>query len=113
SATAAALKHVVDREKALGADITAEPIKDKAGVAGKDVSVNGFTMHRTRLELRAGEDAPFKYMDMAVARVGGGTIVLAGECKWDKRDYWDQEFTALLGSVQATKAPAAKPEKEM
>jgi hypothetical protein len=104
----AAVKHVVDCAKALTPTVSVETIKDKAGATSKDLTVNGVTLRRTRLELRADEDTPYRYADVAAASLAGGTLVLVGECPWDKRDYWEQEFTALLNSLQVT---GGSPEK--
>src|SRR5205823_236714 len=111
AATDAAVKHVRDREKVATDNVTAEPIKDKSGATGKDLTVNGLTVQRTRLELRAGEDAPYRYVDLAVANLAGGTVALVGECPWDKRDYWEQEFLALFNSLKPTPATGGPPAK--
>ena len=46
-----------------------------------------------------------KFGLLAVTRQTQGVLVVYGECKGDRRDYWEQEFKALLETVRS----AAKP----
>jgi hypothetical protein len=114
AATDAAVKQAVDRLKDREAKegIAAEPIKDKSGAASRQLTANGIELRRTRLEVKVADDPPFWYVDLAVANLPGGTLVLVGECPWDKRDYWEQEFGALFHSVQRIKDPESRPPKE-
>ena len=41
-----------------------------------------------------------RFLVMAVVNRPEGVLVLVGDCLWDRRDFWDQEFAALLKSFK-------------
>ena len=53
-----------------------------------------------RLKLALGPDTE-KFVLLAVARRPEGILVVYGECKWDRRDYWEQEFKAFMETVRS------------
>jgi hypothetical protein len=70
-----------------------------------DVTTNigGFRGHLFKLEVKKSADAR-KYVVMAVVNMESeGVLAMVCECDWGRRDYWDQEFTALLDKLKPTK----------
>lgn len=102
AATDVALKYVAEREKMMGNEkATVEPIKNKAGTAGKTLKVGSITVQRMQLGVKTADDEmPTKYVDLTVANLGGGTLALIGECPWGRREYWEQQFTPLIESLR-------------
>jgi len=40
------------------------------------------------------------FLVLAVVNRPEGVLLLVGDCLWERRDFWDQEFTALLKSLK-------------
>lgn len=97
SATAAALDYVKERERKLYERTTWDPIKDKNGPVDRDALIGTEHGHLSKLHVRSTEDLE-RYMSIAVVNRPQGVVVLVGDCLWERRDFWDQEFTALFKS---------------
>ncbi len=95
SATAAALAHVKQREKKLYERISFTPIRDKNGEIDRDAPIGTEAGHLTKLQAKCTEDLE-RFLSIAVVNRPDGVVVLLGDCLWERRDFWDQEFTALL-----------------
>ena len=74
-------------------------LHDKAFVRGRIILLVR-TVRRSRLEVKLPDDEPFRYLDVTVANRPDGVLVLMGECPWKRREYWEQEFAALVGSLR-------------
>ena len=101
SAVKAAKEHIRKRATEANPDVKIEPVVDFAsgkGAIGKDVGA--FPGQVDRLKLVLGLDNE-KFALLAVARRPEGVLVVYGECKWDRRDYWEQEFKAFLETVRS------------
>ena len=99
SATAAALAHVKQREMKLYERAVWEPIKDKAGEVDRDTNIGAEVGHLSKLHVKCTEDLE-RYLSLAVVNRPEGVVVLVGDCLWERRDFWDQEFTALFNSFK-------------
>jgi hypothetical protein len=97
SATTAALDHVKQREMKLYERTTWEPIKDKDGAVDRDAEIGAEHGHLSKLHVKSTEDLE-RFFTIAVVNRPAGVVVLVGDCLWERRDYWDQEFMALFKS---------------
>lgn len=100
SATAAALAHVKQREMKLYERAAWEPIKDKTGEVDRDTNIGAEAGHLSKLHVKCTEDLE-RYLSIAVVNRPEGVVVLVGDCLWERRDFWDQEFMALFNSFKA------------
>ena len=101
SAVKAAQDHIRKRAAEANPDVKIEPVADR----GVGREVGAFPGQVERLHLTLGPENE-KFALLAVARRPEGVLVVYAECKWDRRDYWEQEFKALLETVrQVPKAP--------
>ena len=53
----------------------------------------------TRLRVR-NADTRELYVELATVALTDGILVIQGECQWERRGYWEQEFAALLSTFQ-------------
>jgi hypothetical protein len=99
-AVQAAEEHFLEGQKRLYPATTLAPVKDKSGaeIAGKQNIGNepGFLE-----KVRVSNDAERqRYAVLAIIPRPQGTILIACECSWDRRDYWDLEFMPLIESYR-------------
>lgn len=99
SATASALASIKQREMKLYERTTWAPIKDKNGEVDWDAKIGTERGHLTKLHVKSTEDLE-RYLSIAVVNRPEGVIVLVGDCLWERRDFWDQELTALFNSFK-------------
>lgn len=99
SATAAALAYVKQREMKLYERTTWEPIKDKNVAVDRDAKIGAESGHVSKLHVKCTEDLE-RYLSIAVVNRPDGVVVLIGDCLWERRDFWDQEFTKLFMSFR-------------
>ncbi len=100
AATAVALDFVQQREKKLYEQMKMEAIKDKNGVVNRDADIGKEPGHLSKWRMKCTEDLE-RFLIVAVVNRPEGAIVLFGDCLWERHDFWDEEFTALLGSFKA------------
>ncbi len=79
------------------------PVTDK-GLNNADaaVKVGGFDGHVVKFEAKQSADHS-KYVVLEVVKMDDGVLAVACESAWDRRDFWDQEFTALLARLKPGK----------
>ncbi len=99
SAAAAALAYVKQRETKLYERTVWEPVKDKNGESDRDAKIGTETGRLSKLHVKNTEELE-RYLALAVVNRPDGVIVLIGDCLWERRDFWDQEFTALFRSFR-------------
>jgi hypothetical protein len=95
AADAAARKHVEKRQKELYSKIEMRVMKDRDGEAidrAEEIGNTEGQLAKFHLLIDEAE----RYLVLAVVNRPQGVVVLLGECQWDRRDFWDQEFTPLL-----------------
>ncbi|MHB1422963.1 MAG: hypothetical protein ACYC3I_07175 [Gemmataceae bacterium] len=95
SATTAALDYLKQREQKLYARTTWETIKDKNSPFDRDTKIGMEPVHLTKLHVHNTEDLE-RFLSIAVVNRPEGVVVLVGDCLWERRDFWDQEFAALF-----------------
>lgn len=100
AATAAALAYIKEREVKLYERTTWEPIRDKNGAVDRDAAIGTENGHLTKLHVKSTEDLE-RFLSVAVVNRAEGTIVLIGDCLWERRDFWDQEIAALFKTFKA------------
>jgi len=70
--------------------------------ADNDCDVGGFRGHVAKLEVKNTPDRKL-YVVLAVVRMDDGVLAVVCECAWDRRDFWEQEFTPLLDKLKPAK----------
>jgi hypothetical protein len=101
AAIAAARDYVKKREEALYSQTKLQPIKDKSGAdSDRTTDIGNEPGHLSKLDVRNTDDLQ-RFMVLAIVNRPDGVLVLVGECLWERRDFWDQEFTSLLKSFKA------------
>ena len=81
-------------------------LKDRAGVAqDRDVTVQGLRVHVAKLQM-ANDDGRERFVTLAAVNQPGGVVVLWAECDWGVRDFWEQEFAAVVDSLQPLRGEA-------
>lgn len=95
SAAAAALAYVKQREMKLYERTVWETIRDKHGEIDRDAPIGTEPGRLTKLHAKCTEDLE-RFLSIAVVNRPDGVVVLVGDCLWERRDFWDQEFAALF-----------------
>jgi hypothetical protein len=96
AAAAAARDYVKQREMKLYERTTLEPIKDRHGAEIDGAADIGTEHgHLTKLHMKNTEDLE-RYLLIAVVNRPEGVVAVVSECLWERHDFWDQEFMALL-----------------
>lgn len=96
AAAEAARDYVTQREKKLYPGTSLEPIENKNGAEIDDAADIGTERgHLSKLRMKNTEDLE-RYLLLAVVNRPEGMLALVGDCPWERRDFWDQEFQALL-----------------
>ena len=92
----------IEKEGEVGG-VSLDVVADKLPNTDNNTDVGAFHGHVSKLEVKKSGD-PSKYAVLAVVRMDdGGVLAVVCECTWDRRDYWDQEFTALLARLKPGK----------
>jgi hypothetical protein len=82
-----------------------EPVPDrKTGKPIPGVEVGAFRGQVDRLRLELSPDNE-RYMRVGVVSRPEGVLAIVCECRWERRDYWEQEFKTLLATVRPSAAP--------
>jgi hypothetical protein len=92
------------REEENRPKVTFETVKEKGGVeADRDTDVGSLRGgHLTKLHVSGDDDVGFdRYMLLGVVQRPEGVLMFLGDCDWERRDYWEQEFTPVLGSLRS------------
>ena len=106
-----AREHLLEMEKEKQADAdqynfpraTMEVTTDKSlPNADNDARVGGFQGHVTKFQVKKSPDHQ-KYVVLAVVRADENVLAVVCECAWERRDYWEQEFTPLLDKLRPAK----------
>jgi hypothetical protein len=93
-------------EKHLAAENIEKPVisvvKEKQGVeADCDLNLGALAGHLTKLQVTVEDtDSYNRFMMLAVARQPEGLLMFLGDCDWNRRDFWEQEFLPLLQSLR-------------
>jgi hypothetical protein len=100
AATEAARAHVRAWLQKEAPGTTLEPIKDKSGAPiDRDTDIGPQRGHLGKFQVLSDGD-PQRYVVLAVVSDSRGTIVLLGDCPWERRDFWEQEFPPLINSLK-------------
>lgn len=100
AAVTAARDFLKEREQNLYPASKWEPIKDKNGEVDRAEKIGAERGHLMKLHVKSTENLE-RYLLLAVVNRADGVIVLTGDCLWERHDFWDQEFMALLGTFKA------------
>jgi hypothetical protein len=103
AAAAAALEYVKKKQAELIPRLAVEPLPPR------DPPKPGGLIDRVdRLRLVLGGTNE-RYLVLAVASRPDGVLALVCECLWERKDYWEQEFNAVLGSARPGEGPQTPP----
>lgn len=111
AAAQAARKHVLEMQMKVHPMIKIEDIPDrKTGkpLSGKEVGGFRGKVDRLRLILDVENE---RFALVAVVNRNEGVLAVVCECKGDRREYWEQEFRALLETVRAATGKSRTPER--
>jgi hypothetical protein len=111
AATAAAQAHLLKRQQGGAGDnaakVSVEPTTDKGG-GERDADVGDVRGHVSRLHVTV-EDRQERYVVLGVVNRPEGAVVLMFECDWSRRDFWEQEFRALMETFKQGERGASAP----
>ncbi len=90
------------REEEKHPKVKYETVKEKGGIeADRDADVGAFPGHLVKLHVGGEDDVGFdRYMVLGVVSRPEGVLMFLGDCDWERRDFWEQEFTPLLSSLR-------------
>jgi hypothetical protein len=91
------------REEENHPRVNFETVKEKGGIeADRDTDLGKLPGHLIRLHVTGDNDVGFdRYMVLGVVQRPEGDLVFVGDCHWERRDFWEQEFAPVLASLQA------------
>lgn len=96
AAAAAARAYVKQRERKLYEQTTLEPLRNKKGIEiDGPADIGTEHLYLSKLRMKNTSDLE-RYVLLAVVNRPRGVVALLGDCSWERRDFWDQEFMALL-----------------
>jgi hypothetical protein len=100
AATAAARAYLQQRQEQDYPKTTIQLIKDKnEAEVDRNTEIGEAHGHLSKLHVQNAEDRE-RFMVLAVVNRPDGVLVLLGDCQWDRRDFWDAEFMALIDSLK-------------
>jgi hypothetical protein len=100
SAEQAVCEHILKRETPAHPQVKFEPINDKkTGQPFRSPRVGAFTGRLSKFELKLGPENS-RYVVLGVVHRPGEVLAVYCDCPWDRRDFWEQEFKALLETVR-------------
>jgi hypothetical protein len=100
AAVAAAREYLQKREEGEYPKTTMTPIMDKKGAPlDRDTQIGGQRGHLSKLHVQNTEDLE-RFFTVAVFNRPEGVLVLVGDCLWERRDFWEQEFAPLVDSLR-------------
>jgi hypothetical protein len=84
-------------------ETTLEPVPDKSGVKmEKDGKVGSLEGHLLKLHVTNAESRE-RFVVLGIVPIPEHVLVVTCDCDWQRRDYWDQEFTPLLATLRPVK----------
>jgi hypothetical protein len=80
---------------------TMDVVTDKSLLhnADNDCDVGAFRGHVVKLEVKQTPELK-RYVVLAVVKMDDGVLAVVCDCAWDRRDFWEQEFTPLLDKLK-------------
>ncbi|MFO0843321.1 MAG: hypothetical protein U0797_13140 [Gemmataceae bacterium] len=98
----AALGHLRKRHAEANPGLKVEALPER----GKGRPDDGLFGRVERVRLVLGPDDE-RFAVLAAAGRAEGVLAVVCECRWDRKDYWEQEFRAIVGSVRPTGKPGS------
>lgn len=102
AAVKAARAYLQQRQEQEYPKTSIKPIKDKnEAEVDRNIEIDEEEghLHLSKLHVQNAEDRE-RFMVLAVVNRPGGVLVLLGDCPWDRREFWDPEFMALIDSLK-------------
>jgi hypothetical protein len=105
SAYEAALAHVRKKQMDTYPTLKIDAVKDrKTGKPVTGVEVGALRGQWARLQLKLDAETERFGLLAVVNLPPKGQLAIFGECRWDRRDFWDHEFRAVIETVRRSKA---------
>jgi hypothetical protein len=104
--------HLLKQEQVLYPETRIAPVADRTGKAAFDrvTELGDFRGHLARLRVSNSPERE-RYAVLGVINRGEGVVVAFCECDWKRRDFWDQEFKALLDTLRPASGRPGKAAK--
>ncbi len=103
TATTTAFEYVKKRLAETNPSVKLEKLPPRSSKPGPEVGLFRGQVDRYRVELGSSNE---RYLLLAVVNRSDGLLAIVCESRWDRRDYWELEFRAIVDSLR----PAAKSE---
>jgi hypothetical protein len=99
AAATRARDYFLEKQKELYQETKVDVVEDKNGPRDGPADIGASRGWMTRLRVR-NADTRELYVELATVALTDGILVIQGECQWERRGYWEQEFAALLSTFQ-------------
>ena len=105
AAAAAARKHFIARQVEADADVKPtdvqfSPADDKVGKADRPANIGAFKGHLSENHMTIKGSTLNRFLVIAVVALDDKVVAVYADCDWKRRDYWQQEFNALLATFR-------------
>jgi hypothetical protein len=100
SAVTATHEHIRKKLAETTPGVKIEPVMDRK--TGKPIvgnAVGDFPGQVDHLNVQLSSDSERYYL-VAVTRRAEGVLAIVCDCKWDRRDYWEQEFKEVVATIR-------------
>ena len=84
-------------------DVQFSPADDKGGKADKTADIGAFKGHLSENRTTITGGTLNRFLVTAVIPLDDKVVAVYADCDWKRRDYWQQEFNALLASFRKAK----------
>jgi hypothetical protein len=110
AAAEAARKHLIARQVDAGVALKPEDVQlmpaagGKGDKANKPAEIGTFKkghLSKNRMNITGG--TLDRFLVIAAVALGDKVVAVYGDCDWKRRDYWEQEFNALLATFRKAK----------
>ena len=109
AAAAAARKQLIDRQVAIGVVQKPEDVQlmpaagGKGDRASKPADIGTFKGHLSKSRMSVTGGTLDRFVVIAAVQLADKVVAVYGDCDWKRREYWEQEFNALLASFRQGK----------
>jgi hypothetical protein len=109
AAAEAARKHLIARQVDAGVALKPEDVQllpaaaGKGDKANKPADVGAFKGHLSKNRMNITGGTLDRFLVIAAVPLGDKVVAVYGDCDWKRRDYWEQEFNALLATFRKAK----------
>jgi hypothetical protein len=105
----AARTHLIARQVDAGVALKPEDVQlisaagGKGDKANKEADIGAFKGHLSKNRMTITGGTLDRFLVIAAVPLGDKVVAVYGNCDWKRRDYWEQEFNALLATFRKAK----------